>query len=164
MGAPVWSRLKYLSDCWMAWHELWYIHSWSTDDESLSHLWSPGFTLGARCRSKFSCFKWNIMTSTGVDWHSVWFRHSLLLEDVSYRLWSSDFSAITTFLGIPLSKDMTKHFHSRSRIELFGGIVVIFTGEVQLTFFCTVQNENDYINIQDNLQSDAQVLNLLLHQ
>lgn len=164
MGAPVWSRLKYLSDCWMAWHELWYIHSWSTDDESLSHLWSPGFTLGARCRSKFSRFKWNIMTSTGVDWHSVWFRHSLLLEDVSYRLWSSDFSAITTFLGIPLSKDMTKHFHSRSRIELFGGIVVIFTGEVQLTFFCTVQNENDYINIQDNLQSDAQVLNLLLHQ
>lgn len=164
MGAPVWSRLKYLSDCWMAWHELWYIHSWSTDDESLSHLWSPGFTLGARCRSKFSCFKWNIMTSTGVDWHSVWFRHSLLLEDVSYRLWSSDFSAITTFLGIPLSKDMTKHFHSRSRIERFGGIVVIFTGEVQLTFFCTVQNENDYINIQDNLQSDAQVLNLLLHQ
>lgn len=164
MGAPVWSRLKYLSDCWMAWHELWYIHSWSTDDESLSHLWSPGFTLGARCRSKFSCFKWNIMTSTGVDWHSIWFRHSLLLEDVSYRLWSSDFSAITTFLGIPLSKDMTKHFHSRSRIELFGGIVVIFTGEVQLTFFCTVQNENDYINIQDNLQSDAQVLNLLLHQ
>lgn len=164
MGAPVWSRLKYLSDCWMAWHELWYIHSWSTDDESLSHLWSPGFTLGARCRSKFSRFKWNIMTSTGVDWHSIWFRHSLLLEDVSYRLWSSDFSAITTFLGIPLSKDMTKHFHSRSRIELFGGIVVIFTGEVQLTFFCTVQNENDYINIQDNLQSDAQVLNLLLHQ
>lgn len=164
MGAPVWSRLKYLSDCWMAWHELWYIHSWSTDDESLSHLWSPGFTLGARCRSKFSRFKWNIMTSTGVDWHSIWFRHSLLLEDVSYRLWSSDFSAITTFLGIPLSKDMTKHFHSRSRIERFGGIVVIFTGEVQLTFFCTVQNENDYINIQDNLQSDAQVLNLLLHQ
>lgn len=135
MGAPVWSRLKYLSDCWMAWHELWYIHSWSTDDESLSHLWSPGFTLGARCRSKFSRFKWNIMTSTGVDWHSVWFRHSLLLEDVSYRLWSSDFSAITTFLGIPLSKDMTKHFHSRSRIERFSGIVVIFTGEVQLTFF-----------------------------
>lgn len=135
MGAPVWSRLKYLSDCWMAWHELWYIHSWSTDDESLAHLWSPGFTLGARCRSKFSRFKWNIMTSTGVDWHSVWFRHSLLLEDVSYRLWSSDFSAITTFLGIPLSKDMTKHFHSRSRIERFGGIVVIFTGEVQLTFF-----------------------------
>ncbi len=33
VSPPLWSRLKYLSNCWMDCHEILYRHSWSPEDE-----------------------------------------------------------------------------------------------------------------------------------
>lgn len=154
MGAPVWSRLKYLSDCWMAWHELWYVHTRPTEDESLSHLWPPGFTLGARCRSKFSHFKWNIMKSTGsTGTPRGCIRQTLITWVFCYNHFLGDHTEQRNVQTLPLKIQNWTFWWHRGNIHCWGPINI----------FCTVQNENDCINIQDNLQSDAQILILLLH-
>lgn len=73
------------------------------------------------------------MTSTG--WISTAFGSDIHYSQRMYPTDFDHFSAITTLLGIPLSKDTSKHFHFGSRTELFGGIFVIVTVEVQLKFF-----------------------------
>ncbi len=56
---PLLSRLKYLSNYGMDWHEILYRHSWSPDDESMMTLVVPWLFLGPPAGQQ------NISTSNG---------------------------------------------------------------------------------------------------
>ncbi len=78
VSPPLWSRLKYLNNYWMDWHEILYRNSWSPEDEANWLKWSTDCSFSVTMRLTFLFLSDLLCDSYWMDFNEIWIQITML--------------------------------------------------------------------------------------